>query len=86
MSNLPSPKEKALELFNEFLPILGGINSTDWVYFRGEEAKKCALVTVRELLKNNYTDRAIVYTDGESIHYTTYVDYYTNVLIEVSKI
>ena len=45
-----TPKEKAYELFEKFLPILGGIEKKDWVYFRGEEAKQCALITVDEII------------------------------------
>lgn len=47
-----TPKESALELFNKFLPILGGIEKKDWIYFRGEEAKQCALVAVNEILNS----------------------------------
>ena len=46
-----TPKEKAYELFEKFLPILGGIEKKDWIYFRGEEAKQCALTAVDEIIK-----------------------------------
>ena len=45
-----TPKEKTYELFEKFLPILGGIEKKDWVYFRGEEAKQCALIAVDEII------------------------------------
>jgi hypothetical protein len=45
-----TPKEKAYELFEKFLPILGGIEKKDWVYFHGEEAKQCALIAVDEII------------------------------------
>ena len=48
-----TPKEKAFELFNQYLKILGGINSTDWVYFHGEEAKQCSLLAVDELIDSH---------------------------------
>ena len=48
-----TPKEKAFELFNKYLKILGGINSTDWVYFHGEEAKQCALIAIDELIESH---------------------------------
>jgi hypothetical protein len=48
-----TPQEKARELFNQYLKILGGINSADWVYFHGNEAKQCALIAVDEILNNN---------------------------------
>jgi hypothetical protein len=47
-----TPKEKALELFNKFIPILGGINSTDWIYFNGKEAKQCAIIAVDEIMRH----------------------------------
>ena len=46
-----TPKEKAYELFEKFLPILGGIEKKDWIYFHGEEAKQCALTAVDEIIK-----------------------------------
>ena len=48
-----TPKEKAFDLFNQYLKILGGINSTDWVYFHGEEAKQCALIAIDELIESH---------------------------------
>lgn len=48
-----TPKEKAFELFNKYIELLGGINSTDWVYFHGEEAKQCALIAVDELIESH---------------------------------
>ena len=46
-------KEKAFELFNQYLKILGGINSADWFYFHGNEAKQCALIAVDELIDSH---------------------------------
>ena len=54
---MSNAKEKAFELFNQYLKILGGINSTDWVYFHGEEAKQCSLLAVNEVLdKDGYNN------------------------------
>ncbi len=49
-----TPKEKAFDLFNQYLKILGGINSKDWIYFHGNEAKQCALIAVDEAEKSEY--------------------------------
>lgn len=46
-----TPNEKAIALRDSFLPILGGIEKKDWIYFHGEEAKQCALVVVNELIE-----------------------------------
>lgn len=82
----PTPKQKAKELYNEYLKIFGGINYNDRNYFHGDDAKKCVIVAVKELLRNNYTERSFIYSDGNDIHHTTYSDYYTNVLIEVFEL
>jgi hypothetical protein len=66
-----TPKEKAFELFNQYLKILGGINSADWVYFHGNEAKQCALIAVDEILKS---------VEGK------YDEYWEEVLKEIEKL
>ena len=66
-----TPKEKAFELFNKYIELLGGINSTDWVYFHGEEAKQCALIAVDEILKS---------VEGK------YDEYWEEVLKELKKL
>jgi hypothetical protein len=49
-----TPKEKAEDLINKIYLIIGGINSEDYIYFHGEEAKKCALIAVEEAEKSEY--------------------------------
>jgi hypothetical protein len=84
-----TPKEKAFELFNKYLKILGGINSTDWVYFHGEEAKQCALIAVDEKLKifsqiyNILVHKNIV--DVE-LKYTATYKYWEEVKQEIEKL
>jgi hypothetical protein len=71
-----TPKEKAKDLIDEF--------SSTRLY--EEQAKQCAMICVRELLKNDYNERAFVYEDKEGIHYTLYSVYWADVLIEISKL
>jgi hypothetical protein len=81
-SSYHTPKGKAYELFNKFLPILGNIENKDWVYFHGEEAKQCALILVDEILKNFGT-----LTEGKQ-HYAAYctIKFYQEVKQEIEKI
>ena len=77
-----TPKEKAFELFNKYLKILGGINSTDWVYFYGEEAKQCALIAVDEAEKYEYNVLAkFLLVD---VNFTT--EYWQEVKTEIEKL
>jgi hypothetical protein len=76
-----TPKEKALELFNKFIPILGGINSTDWIYFNGKEAKKCALIAVNEIL----LELECSY-NGEPITTNEHKEYWQEVKTELEKL
>lgn len=46
-----TPKEKAIELINKNYTIIGGINSKDWEYFHGKEAKELSLIAVNEMVK-----------------------------------
>lgn len=73
-----TPAEKAKEIFdNHFF---------QQFIMEKQTAKIHALITARELLKNNYTEKAFVYSDEKAIYYTTYTEYYAEVLIEISKL
>ena len=74
-----SPKEKAKELVEEFDETLTYLESK-------QKAKACALVCVRELLRNDYTERSFVWSDKDAIHHCLYREYWTDVLIEISKL
>jgi hypothetical protein len=77
-----TPKEKALELFNKFIPILGGINSTDWIYFNGKEAKQCAIIAVDEILDALVSER--ISYGGEYRYEES--DYWEEVKTEIEKL
>jgi len=50
---MSSPKEKAVELYEKYFYI---IPSTIDDYFSDSLAKKCALITVDEVLENSHTN------------------------------
>jgi hypothetical protein len=72
-----TPKEKAVDLVDKFY---------NEVLIDNYESKRCAMICVRELLKNDYNERSFVYEDKEGIHYTLYSVYWADVLIEISKL
>lgn len=74
-----STKEKAIELVDKYYDSL-----PQWV--NANDAKLCALICVRELLRNDYTERSFVWSDKDAIHYCLYREYWTDVLIEISKL
>lgn len=71
------PKEKAKELFWQYLPILGS-----WKEENLDKAKQCALIAVDEIL-DNFGSRV-----GDKIHYCTYltIHYYEEVKQEIEKL
>lgn len=70
-------KEKAEDLVLKYSILKDGHNDL---------VKQCAMICVRELLKNDYNERSFVYEDKEGIHYTLYSVYWADVLIEISKL
>ena len=80
---MSSAKEKAKELVTHFYPeVQWKLGQEDCL----DRAKRCAMICVRELLKNDYNERSFVYEDKEGIHYTLYSVYWADVLIEISKL
>lgn len=77
-----TPKEKAYELFNNFLPILGEIEKKDWVYFHGEHAKQCALITVQELIKESCKHSEC----KDPHHQEGRIDFWSKVKQEIEKL
>jgi hypothetical protein len=69
-----TPKEKAKELVWKYLPILEG-----WKHKDSNQAKKCALILVDEILKSFGT-----LTNG-NVFYTTFnaIEYYKEVKQEI---
>lgn len=78
--NYHSPKEKAYELFNKYLSILGNIEKKDWVYFHGEQAKQCALIAVEEILNSIQVKITDKYLE------LGFINYWQQVKQEIEKI
>lgn len=80
-----TPKEKAIELVNKYVQAYP-MESTDQLSFR--QAKQCAMISVHEIIKLNINDRAFISDDKENntIVYSTYNEYWSEVLIEISKL
>lgn len=93
-----TPREKATELvknyYQEFIKdyqVLACMPDEirDSIYKKRETfAKKCALIAVHEIIKLNINDRAFISEDKENntIVYSTYNEYWSEVLIEISKL
>ena len=71
-----TPKEKAEELVNKYLPIVNGGEVYSWVI---EKTKQCALIAVDEILKSNPYD--VSKTDMDST-----IDFWQEVKQEIEKI
>lgn len=69
-----TPKEKATELFENFENAL--------------TIKDCALISVCEIIKLNINDRVFISEDKDNntIVYSTYNEYWSEVLIEISRL
>lgn len=76
-----TPKEKAKELVEKFDETLTYLESKS-------KAKQCAMISVHEIIKLNINDRAFISDDKENntIVYSTYNEYWSEVLIEISKL
>ena len=76
-----TPKEKAKELVQKMR-----VHSPVWE-IEGD-AKQCALIAVHEIIKLNINDRAFISEDKDNntIVYSTYNEYWSEVLIEISKL
>ena len=75
-------EDKAIELVNEFRRI----NENGFRVIKLDHAKTCAMICVRELLKNDYSNRSFIYEYDNKIIHCTYSEYWTNVLIQISKL
>jgi hypothetical protein len=77
-----TPKEKAEDLIDSFVR-----NGYDLVMSE-EMAKRCALIAVNEIIKLNINDRVFISEDknNNKIVYSTYTVYWSEVLIEITKL
>jgi hypothetical protein len=82
---MSSPKEKAEELYSKYETL--GKDFTRGVSMK-EFAKQCALIAVNEIIKLNINDRAFISEDKDNntIVYSTYTEYWSEVLIEITKL
>lgn len=80
-----SPQEKAKELFGKHYIICQEYTEEIQCSI---QAKQCAMVSVQEIIKLNITDRAFISEDKDNnkIVYSTYNEYWSEVLIEITKI
>lgn len=80
-----TPKEKAIYYYET----LTNIKDKDkcYVIIIEENWRTIAIFIINEFLKENLFDKSYVYTleDG-SLYYTTYLQYYTEVLLEINKL
>lgn len=74
-----NPKEKAFNLYFEYIKD---------ITCNIPKAKRAAMICVSNILKINFTERVFVYQDSitNEIYYTTYYEYWSEVLIEITKI
>lgn len=83
-----TPKQKALEIINEFISLTDG-----WVYGKSgwEYKKKCATKTVNEIIKSREDDKSFDDTllSTSSEYYTPhpmYLTFWKQVLTEIDKL
>jgi hypothetical protein len=76
-----TPKEKAIELVDKMLYCYQG-------HIDAYTAKQCAMISVQEIIKLNITDRAFISEDkyNNTLVYSTYTEYWSEVLIEITKL
>lgn len=80
-----TPKENAVFLYES----LTTIKDKDKCYIITieENWRTIAVFIINEFLKENMFDKAKIYTkENGDIHYTTYNQYYTEVLLEINKL
>jgi hypothetical protein len=76
-----TPKEKAIELVGKM--------EKDFQYFASREiAIKHALIAVQEIIRLNIQDRAFISEDKDNntLVYSTYTEYWSEVLIEITNL
>ena len=75
-------KEKAEDLIDSFVR-----DGYDLVMSE-EMAKRCAMITVNEIIKLNINDRVFISEDKNNnvLMYSTYTEYWSEVLIEITKL
>lgn len=80
-----TPKEKAVYLYETLTTIKD--KDKCYVITIEENWRTIAIFIINEFLKENLFDKAYVYTleDG-GLYYTTYLQYYTEVLLEINKL
>lgn len=80
-----TPKEKAKELFDKMYMVEDPMVNYPMCF---DTAKQCAMISVYEIIKLNINDRAFISDDKENntIVYSTYNEYWSEVLIEISKL
>lgn len=80
-----TPKEKAVYLYEN----LTTIKDKDKCYIITieENWRVIAIFIINEFLKENLFDKAYIYQlDDGSLYYTTYMQYYTEVLLEIQQL
>jgi hypothetical protein len=80
-----SPQEKAKELFGKHYIICQEYTEEIQCSI---QAKQCALALVQEIIKLNITDRSFISEDKDNntLVYSTYTEYWADVLIEITKL
>jgi hypothetical protein len=79
------PREKAQELFDKYYIVCQEFTEEIQCSI---QAKQCALIAVYEIIKLNIQDRAFISEDKDNntLIYSTYTEYWSEVLIEITKL